>query len=157
MAASAKLRLNERLPAAEVPARPPPMPPVPREALARSKAEVAQEGQAALLQEFASERRAGSIQAEADALQKIFARFDADGDGKLSKDEYKAYLRGIAAWGTGSYTDEKWDESWPEECQGFESDTEGIALEAFESILYGKYRAGKAQADLDACKQARAD
>ena len=72
MAASAKLRLNERLPAAEVPARPPTMPPVPREALAQSKAEVAQEGQAALLQEFASERRAGSTQAEADAAVEAF-------------------------------------------------------------------------------------
>ena len=38
-----------------------------------------------------------------------------------------------------------------------ESGTDGITREGFESILYGKYRAGKAQPDLDACKQARAD
>ena len=34
-----------------------------------------------------------------------------------------------------------------------ESGTEGIGKEAFESILYGNYRLGKAQADLDKCKE----
>ena len=90
-------------------------------------------------------------------VRELFAMFDADGDGKLSKAEYEAYLRGIGAWGSGSYTDEEWDERWPEECKQMESGTDGISREGFESILYGKYRAGKAQADLDACKQARAD
>ena len=48
------------------------MPPVPREALAQGKAEVAQEDQAALLQEFASERRAESIQPDAAAAVEAF-------------------------------------------------------------------------------------
>jgi len=91
-------------------------------------------------------------------VQEIFAMFDGDGDGKLSKDEYKAYLRGIGAWGGGSYTDDTWDEKWQKECEGLESGTEGIGWEAFESILYGKYRVGnKAQADLDKCKQSLAE
>ena len=30
--------------------------------------------------------------------------------------------------------------------------TDGIGWQAFESVLYGKYRLGEAQADLDKCK-----
>ena len=90
-------------------------------------------------------------------VKEIFAMFDADGDGKLSKAEYEAYLRGIGAWGTGPYTNGGWDEHWPKECELMDSGTDGITREGFESILYGKYRAGQAHADLDACKQARAD
>ena len=79
--------------------------------------------------------------------------FDADGDGKLSKEEYKAYLRGIGFWGTGDCNDESYEEvGWQKQCKDMESTTEGIGWEAFESILYGKYRWGKAQADLDKCK-----
>ena len=40
-------------------------------------------------------------------VQEIFTSFDTDTDGKLSKDEYKSYLKGIASWGTGKYTDER--------------------------------------------------
>ena len=82
--------------------------------------------------------------------------FDADGDGKLSKAEYEAYLRGIGVWGTDwsvhvdyHYTDEKWDARWLEECKTLESTADGISWEGFESILYVKHRAGDAQADLD--------
>ena len=83
-------------------------------------------------------------------VREIFAMFDADGDGKLSKEEYKAYLRGIGEWGTDpAYTDEGCGERWPKECEDMESGTEGVGKEGFESILYGKYRLGKAQADLD--------
>ena len=86
-------------------------------------------------------------------VEELFAMFDADADGKLCKDEYEAYLRGIGAWGTGSYTDAGRDEKWPEECEGLESGTEGIGWEAFEGILYVKYRLGKAQADLESCRR----
>ena len=86
-------------------------------------------------------------------VREIFAMFDADGDDKLSKEEYKAYLRGVGAWGTDWYTNEEWDESWPKECEQMKSGTDGIGRESFESILYGKYRVGKAQMDLDKCKE----
>ena len=86
-------------------------------------------------------------------VKEIFTMFDANDDGKLSKDEYKAYLQGIGAWGTGLYADEGWDKRWPQECEQLESGTEGIGWEAFEGILYGKYRLGKAQADLESCKR----
>eukprot|EP01045_Picozoa_sp_COSAG04_P012468 COSAG04_NODE_840_length_9955_cov_5.454038_10_plen_236_part_00 len=91
--------------------------------------------------------------AEAEAPQKVFAMFDADGDGKLSKDEYRAYLRGAGAWGKGPYTDKTWDKRWSKECKDLESSTDGISQEAFESILYGKYRLGEAQVYLDKCKE----
>jgi len=42
-------------------------------------------------------------------VEALFAMFDADGDGLLSKDKYEAYLRGIREWGCGNYTDEKCD------------------------------------------------
>jgi len=99
---------------------------------------------------------------ELSQLLEIFGMFDANGDGKLSKDEYKVYLRGIGLWGSekGStwgqdnwqYVEEDWDEDWPEECERMESGTDGIGWEAFETILYGKNRQGKAPADLESCK-----
>ena len=92
-------------------------------------------------------------QAATPPVEQLFAMLDTDGDGKLSQQEYKAYLRGIGAWGTGSYTDAKWAEKWPMECKGMESTTDGISREGFEGILYGKYRVGKAQSDLDKCRQ----
>ena len=78
--------------------------------------------------------------------------FDSDRDGKLSKEEYEAYLRGIDEWGTGACTDASYDEvGWPEECEEAESGADGIGWEAFEGILYGKpgQRLGEAQADLE--------
>ena len=85
---------------------------------------------------------------------KIFERYDVDRDGKLNQMEYRRYLQGVGEWGAmENYTDEKWDESWPEECEQMESGTEGIGWEAFEGILYAKHRLGKAQADLESCKR----
>ena len=79
--------------------------------------------------------------------------FDANGDGVLDKAEYEAYLKGIGQWSSGPYTDEKWDERWPEECESLESTAEeGIGREAFEGILYGKHRRGKAEEDLKRCR-----
>ena len=51
----------------------------------------------------AAERRAqeeldAARAAELPLVKELFGMFDADGDGKLSKDEYKAYLRGIGEW-----------------------------------------------------------
>ena len=86
-------------------------------------------------------------------VEELFAMFDADADGKLSKDEYEAYLRRIGAWGTGFYTDHGWDARWPKECEDLESGAEGIGWEAFEGILYAKYRLGDAQADLESCRR----
>ena len=52
--------------------------------------------------------------AELPLVKEIFGMFDADGDGKLSKAEYKAYLRGIGEWGSGAYyTDEQWEDRRP--------------------------------------------
>ena len=87
-------------------------------------------------------------------LREIFALFDADGDGILSKGEYKRYLRGIKFWGIGTCTDEMYDsEGWEAECKGMQCTTEeGISKNAFETILYGVHRLGKAQTDLANCK-----
>ena len=87
-------------------------------------------------------------------MREIFAMFDADGDGKLNKDEYKAYLHGIDYWGSFNCTDARYDEvGWPEECETLESAPDGIGREAFVSILYGEHRFGDAKADLDQCKR----
>ena len=94
-------------------------------------------------------------------VRQIFAMFEAeDGgiqDGVLSKDEYKHYLEGIGTWGSGPYTDEAWagsDEAWEADCELTEcGPSDGITWKAFEGILYGKYRLGKALADLERCKE----
>ena len=96
-------------------------------------------------------------QLEVDAsreLRELFELFDTDSDGLLSKDEYTAYLQATGEWGTGWYTDARWDDNWAKECEQMESTTDGISREGFESILYGKYRTGKGQADLERCKAA---
>ena len=85
----------------------------------------------------------------------LFAMFDVDGDGKLNKDEYEAYLRNIGVWGKGPYTDDKWDETWPIECANMHTKaeaTDGVIWEGFERILYGKLRLGCAPGDLAKCK-----
>ena len=99
--------------------------------------------------------KAAARAAQRPLVEELFAMFDADADGKLCKDEYEAYLRGIGFWGTGACTDDHYEEAgWPGQCEDMESGTEGIGWEAFEGILYGKYRLGKAQADLESCKRA---
>ena len=84
-------------------------------------------------------------------VREIFALFDADADGKLSKDEYKNYLTGVGDWGTGGYTDAMWDETWLRDCGLMDCTASGITKGAFEAILYGKYRNSKIHADLDSC------
>ena len=86
-------------------------------------------------------------------MTEIFAMFDANGDGILDKDEYKAFLKGIGEWGAGVYTDKRWDKRWPTECEDLESTTEGVRWSAFKDNLYGQHRAGKAEEDLTICKE----
>jgi hypothetical protein len=98
--------------------------------------------------------------------RQIFSLFDADEDGKLSKSEYKSYLHGIGAWGEEPYTDASWNERWPIECKHMkcsdsDSDSDsvcladdGITAKAFEVVLYGNHRVGKAEADLNRCNLA---
>ena len=93
------------------------------------------------------------------AVTQIFAMFDADCDGKLNKEEYRAYLEGIKCWGTKTCTDEGYDATgWAEQCAQLECRAdEGITAEAFRSILYEQTNRGsKLQADLDSCKEWKA-
>lgn len=91
--------------------------------------------------------------AELPLVREIFALFATGATGMISKDNYKRYLQGIGNWGAADiYTDDGWDKHWPEECKAMECTAEGITKDGFEAILYGKFRLGQAQADLDSCK-----
>ena len=94
--------------------------------------------------------QADGADGELPLVREIFAMFDADGDGKLSKDEYEAYLRGAGIW--AGYQPMAWDARWPQECRLLRSGTDGITRENFESVLYGEPRAGKAKSDLYSCR-----
>ena len=66
------------------------------------------------------------LRAEAAACQELFALFDEDCDGRLSKTEYASYLRGIGLWTKceevlvkgewRGYTAKAWDRQWAEDC-----------------------------------------
>ena len=96
-------------------------------------------------------------------VKEIFTMFDANDDGKLSKDEYKSYLIGIGMF--GPYADDYDSKGWSEECAVLGSSTEeGISWDAFESKLYGPERRGRgepwerldqAKVDLSMCKHYR--
>ena len=66
--------------------------------------------------------------------------------GELDKDDYKAYLQGIGAWGEGGYTDAGWDTRWPKECKGLGC-TNRITESAFMENLYGPKIRGPRLAD----------
>eukprot|EP01043_Picozoa_sp_COSAG02_P007921 COSAG02_NODE_245_length_27293_cov_16.488012_8_plen_726_part_00 len=86
-----------------------------------------------------------------EAVQELFAMFDADLDGRLSKAEYKSYLQRIGLWGTNGLTDESYDKvGWPQQCFTLQCSTDGPTLEVFAK-LYHRFRTGKAQADLVNC------
>lgn len=94
-------------------------------------------------------------------VDRIFAMFDADADGHLSKDEYKTYLQAIGEWGAGAYTGDSYDVSgWMDECAQVCADPEvGISWEQFETVLYGrasngqgKGRGHKAVEDMEKCE-----
>ena len=100
-------------------------------------------------------QEAAQHQQDLPLVREIFALFDADADGRLSQAEYKNFLRGVAAWGDAPYTDDQYDdEGWQRDCGlTASSPAEGITKEAFETSLYGKYRKGRAQTDLESCKR----
>jgi hypothetical protein len=79
----------------------------------------------------------------------LFEMFDTDSDGTLNKEEYKAYIKGRGDWGTGVFTEERYDVvAWRLQCQKAECTAEeGITRSAFERLVYGKYRRGRAQDD----------
>eukprot|EP01043_Picozoa_sp_COSAG02_P039313 COSAG02_NODE_3095_length_7381_cov_3.337682_1_plen_1163_part_10 len=80
-------------------------------------------------------RHTGSLIAE------IFGHCDTTGSGVLDKGQYKRYLQTIKEWGTGQYTDRRYDAQWIAEATSMGCDpTVGITRQAFEEILYGKYR-----------------
>ena len=67
--------------------------------------------------------------------------------GRLGKDEYRDYLRGIGAWGSGHFTDEKWSAGCSAECEALLTTAEaGVDLAAF-TRLYTKHRAAELQLD----------
>lgn len=103
-------------------------------------------------------RRNAKVAEESPLVKKIFALFDADEDGVLSKEEYKAYLKGIKLWDTehtkAAYSDKTWDDRWPDECHQMRCTTEGITKKTFEEILYGEFRMGRARTDLGLCENA---
>lgn len=74
-------------------------------------------------------------------LEALFNALDEDGDGTLNKAEYREYLKKIDCWGTGDYTDEKYDTAgWAEELPRLRSTEErGVDLRAF-AYLYNAYR-----------------
>ena len=84
-------------------------------------------------------------------IKQIFMMFDVNGNGRLNKDEYRDYVEAIGVWGSGNYTDDKWGYYVP---RSFDEE-DGISFEAFATNLYGKYRKGKAEADLNLCKKAK--
>ena len=76
-------------------------------------------------------------------VEQLFVNFDVDGEGRLGKHQYKAFLTGIGVWGSAKYqryTNLNWDSEWPSECQQLGSTAEkGIDREAF-TVLYTKHR-----------------
>ena len=107
-----------------------------------------------------AEAEAAAEEAEAEAYERereqnakdLFAILDVDADGKLNKDEFKAFLQGVAEWGKEQYTDERWDTVWLEECKRFKNVPDGITWERFWEYRYSDddYDADD---DLRDCKQ----
>eukprot|EP01052_Picozoa_sp_SAG31_P007432 SAG31_NODE_354_length_17223_cov_18.708771_18_plen_215_part_00 len=82
------------------------------------------------------------LEIDTDAMiSTIFEKFDANGDGKLSSDEYKSFLVSIDSWGKHKYTDADWASWWPEEAKnlGTADSSKGIPLSGF-TLLYTNFR-----------------
>ena len=83
-------------------------------------------------------------------VRRIFEKFDADGDGRLNKDEYKHFLLVIGLWGRHGaeslgrvFADETYDVSWEDECKDMCAEGAhgcdpalGITLTAFHDTIY---------------------
>lgn len=106
------------------------------------------------------------LSAELVLVHEIFAPFDADRDGRLNRDEYKSYLRGIGRW-HADLRGEIWTEQvdvvwWQVHCDDVGcSIEEGVAQQTFEKLYtmqnrndHQEDRFGMAQADLDRCNTA---
>ena len=81
---------------------------------------------------------------------------DADGDGLLSKVEYRKFLEAIGAWGRDNYTERDYDvKGWPKELSALGTTAErGLDLDAF-LVLYTQYRMEYLQHDLKKFKAVR--
>ena len=103
-------------------------------------------------------------------VQRLFDRFDENGNGRLSKQEYKRYLLAVGLWGgEHSVSGEKnhrylQDARFDSDCRragrtkvGWLADCEemgckqvtGITRVAFETKIYGEYRQDKITADVN--------
>lgn len=92
-------------------------------------------------------------------VAEIFGCYDADGDQKLNKIEYKQFLKAISYWDNNKdCTDDRYDEyGWPQECKVLECDpAEGISKWAFENKLYARCRKSQLASDLAAVRQHQA-
>ena len=77
----------------------------------------------------------------ASLIAEIFGLCDTTGSGVIDKGEYKRYLQHIKEWGTGQYTDRRYDAQWIAETTSMDCDPAvGITWQAFEGTIYGKYR-----------------
>ena len=71
-------------------------------------------------------------------IERMFDQYKSR-SGTIMQGDYKAYLGGIGLWGEGIYTDDEWDEEWPEECRDLQTTVdEGVDLPAF-TRMYTKY------------------
>ena len=80
-------------------------------------------------------------------IEKIFDTYKGP-SGSITKDEYRAFLQGIGAWGRGTYTDDGWDKTWPRECNDILHTTadKGADLPAF-TLKYKSARAALLESD----------
>ena len=65
-------------------------------------------------------------------IEQIFDTYKGP-SGSIAKDEYRAFLQGIGAWGRGTYMDDGWGKTWPRECNDILHTTadKGADLPAF--------------------------
>jgi len=101
---------------------------------------------------------------EREAVYDLFMKFAAGSkNGLLSKEMYKAYLKGIGVWGESPYTEDRWEEKWPMERDalrhpGDRRREDGINYESFSSMLYGDGpRGGWAVDDLAIARETEAE
>ena len=79
-------------------------------------------------------------------IEQIFDKYKGS-SGRITKDEYRAFLQAIDTWGSGTYTDDSWEKGWPEECSNIQTTADkGADLPALE-YLYTKFRAKALDSD----------